>query len=102
GWLPGKQVNLGLDLQGGSHLLLEVETDVVLREDADAMLDSVRIELRRERIRYTGLSATTDGVTVRIPDAEQRDAALSAIRGLARQLSGSTLPGGDPGLEVTM
>ena len=33
GWLPHKQVNLGLDLQGGSHLLLEVEADVVLSLD---------------------------------------------------------------------
>ncbi|MEX2642033.1 MAG: protein translocase subunit SecD [Acetobacterales bacterium] len=102
GWMPGKQINLGLDLQGGSHLLLEVETDVVLREEAESMLDAVRIELRRDRIRYTGLSATTDGVSVRIPDADQREQALSAVRGLARQLSGSTLPGGDPGLEAAM
>ena len=30
-WLPKKQVSLGLDLQGGSHLLLEVDTRAVVR-----------------------------------------------------------------------
>ncbi|MHA1524184.1 MAG: protein translocase subunit SecD, partial [Alphaproteobacteria bacterium] len=32
GWLPNKQVHLGLDLQGGSHLLLEVGVGVVVAE----------------------------------------------------------------------
>ncbi len=30
-WIPHQKVNLGLDLQGGSHLLLAVETKVVIR-----------------------------------------------------------------------
>ena len=54
-WLPHKQVNLGLDLQGGSHLLLEVEVDAVLTEYVEGIVDSVRIELRRARIRYARL-----------------------------------------------
>ena len=31
GWLPSQQISLGLDLQGGSHLLLEVDTAAVIR-----------------------------------------------------------------------
>ncbi len=102
GWAPGKQINLGLDLQGGSHLLLEVETDVVLREEADTLVDTVRIELRRERIRYTGLTAGVGGLTVTISDPAQRDAALDTVRTMARRLTGGAVPGVDPGLEVTM
>ena len=54
-WLPHKQINLGLDLQGGSHLLLEVEVDAVIVERLESLVDSIRTELRSERIGYTGL-----------------------------------------------
>lgn len=37
-WLPNQQVNLGLDLQGGSHLLLEVKVSVVVRERLEVLL----------------------------------------------------------------
>ena len=37
-----KQVNLGLDLQGGSHLLLEVETNAVLKEKSEDLVDTIR------------------------------------------------------------
>ena len=49
---PGKQVNLGLDLQGGSYLLLEVQTDVVLEERLEANIDAVRRALRDSRVGY--------------------------------------------------
>ncbi|MGF1641779.1 MAG: protein translocase subunit SecD [Rhodospirillales bacterium] len=75
GWLPGKQINLGLDLQGGSHLLLEVDTATVIRERLESLVDSMRIELRRERIRYTGLGIEGTAAVVTIGDAEQREAA---------------------------
>ena len=48
-WLPHQQVNLGLDLQGGSHLLLEVEVDVVVQERLNALVDSVRDALKRKQ-----------------------------------------------------
>ena len=35
GFLPSKQINLGLDLQGGSHLLLEVDIGVVIKDRLD-------------------------------------------------------------------
>ena len=39
GWLPSKQINLGLDLQGGSHLLLEVDVGAVLAEELETLVD---------------------------------------------------------------
>src|SRR3972149_6163420 len=62
GWLPRQQVNLGLDLQGGSHLLLEVEVDEVLREQLTAVVDGVRIELRKADIGYTDLGIESNAV----------------------------------------
>ncbi len=41
-WMPGQTINLGLDLRGGSHLLLQVETDVVVRERLEAIQDDTR------------------------------------------------------------
>ncbi|NQV54851.1 MAG: protein translocase subunit SecD, partial [Rhodospirillales bacterium] len=69
-WLPNKQINLGLDLRGGSHLLLEVDVKSVVRERLVAVVEAVRSSLRRERIRYTGLGVLGEGVavTIREPD----------------------------------
>ncbi len=89
GWLPHKQVNLGLDLQGGAHLLLEVEVDKVLHERLVALVDSVRRELRQARIGYTGLAVRGLSVAVTIRDANRVDVA----RGLVRNL--------DEGMEIT-
>ena len=45
-WLPGDPVRLGLDLQGGSHLLLRVDSDVVLEERLESVLDEIRTRYR--------------------------------------------------------
>ena len=81
-WLPNKQINLGLDLRGGSHMLLEVEVGVVIDERLEALVDSIRTELRKVRIRYTGLGKSGNGVTVTIKDPARAQEALDLIRGL--------------------
>jgi preprotein translocase subunit SecD len=75
-WLPRKQISLGLDLQGGSHLLMEVDIDTVTREWLTSVVDSVRIELRKERIGYTGLGVQGQSVTFALTDPERTDEAL--------------------------
>ena len=47
GWLPNQQISLGLDLQGGSHLLLAVDVAAVIQEDLEALEDTVRRSLRK-------------------------------------------------------
>jgi preprotein translocase subunit SecD len=79
-WVPHKQVNLGLDLRGGSHLLLEVEVQAVIDEYLEALVDSARAELRGERIRYRALGKHLRSVGVTIPQADQRDKALDLLR----------------------
>ncbi len=66
---PGKKVSLGLDLQGGSYLLLRVELDVVIEERLESIVDAVRQALRKKRIGYRNLGATARAVkfTVRDP-----------------------------------
>lgn len=51
-WMPNKTVNLGLDLRGGAHLLLEVDLDTVKNDYLNQILDSARMTLRKEGIPY--------------------------------------------------
>jgi preprotein translocase subunit SecD len=81
-WLPNKQINLGLDLRGGSHLLLQVETGAVIRERLETLVDSMRIELRKARIRYQGLGVTDDAAVVTIKDSDRVDEARELLRAL--------------------
>src|SRR5690606_41614553 len=84
-WLPTKQVNLGLDLQGGAHLLFEVDADAVIQQRLEAVLDDVRNVLRPRdgsRIGYSRLRIENDAVIFDLTDAADRGRALQAVRGL--------------------
>ena len=71
GWWPYKTINLGLDLQGGMHLVLEVETEKAVENSIERISQDMRSFLKKERVRHTGLTRV-DGRTfsIRIPDAE--------------------------------
>ena len=92
-WLPHKQVHLGLDLQGGSHLLLEMNTDELLQKWYDSIRDDVRKTLRDKKVGYTGLAISKDSIQVRIRKLEQIDEGFQVLRGLAQQLQGSIFSG---------
>ena len=79
-WL--QPVSLGLDLQGGSYLLLEVDTGYVVREQLSSLVESVRALLRKEKLKYADLGAKGDLVTVRIIEAEDRERARELLRKL--------------------
>lgn len=76
-WQP---VNLGLDLQGGSNLLLEVKMDDVLKERMSSIEDSARQVLRESKIRYQNLKASSDAVRVKIENPNSRTQAVSKFR----------------------
>src|ERR1700753_2221576 len=68
-------VALGLDLQGGSYLLLEVEMDQVQKDKLQSLMGDIRVNLRKARIAYANLQATPDTVSVQIKDpAHYQDA----------------------------
>jgi preprotein translocase subunit SecD len=79
-WLT--PVNLGLDLQGGSHLLLEVNLKAVFKEQAVSLVETARSALRKDNIRYIGLSVDGEGIRVTIPEPEQQGAAREILRKL--------------------
>ncbi len=66
GFLPSKQINLGLDLRGGVYLLIEVDVEAIKTERLETLRGDIRTKLREERIGYTGLSIVDDRVGVRI------------------------------------
>jgi preprotein translocase subunit SecD len=86
-WLPREQVALGLDLRGGSYLLLEVDVAAAERERLNAVEESVRNALRDAKVGYTGLSNQGDAVVFTIRDPAQIGAARQALERLDSDLA---------------
>lgn len=80
GYASKKQVILGLDLQGGSHLLLEVDTNSVLKEKSEDLVDQIRSILRKEKIKYSNLGAKVIGAVVTISNDQKLSLAKTKIR----------------------
>src|SRR6201981_171885 len=79
-WLPHKQVALGLDLRGGSYLLLEVDVAAAQRERLNSLIDNVRNALRDANIGYTGLNVEGDAIVFAIREPDRIDSARQALR----------------------
>ena len=94
GWLPKNTFVLGLDLQGGSHLLLEVDTATVIRERLESLVDSVRAELRKERIQYERLGVAGNTVAFAVRDAAEADKARELVRKLDNDATATAETGG--------
>merc|ERR1711907_358228 len=62
-FLPGKKINLGLDLKGGSYLLLKADMDVVFAEKLESLLSDVRSSLRKSKIGYKKLSIQNNTIS---------------------------------------
>src|SRR5579872_3197520 len=87
-WIPHKQISLGLDLRGGSHLLYEVDMNSVIRERLNSAVDAARTELRNARIGYTGLSVQDNQVVFTVTDPSR----LDEVRDLARKIDSELTP----------
>src|SRR3978361_204633 len=92
---------LGLDLQGGSHILLEVDSASVKKDKLDQVRDDVRRTLRDAKIPYTGLAVRADNVEVRITKDTDVAGALSKLRELSQPLGGLMGSSGQRSLEVS-
>ncbi|QWG10919.1 protein translocase subunit SecD [Bradyrhizobium sediminis] len=92
---------LGLDLQGGSHILLEVDSNSVKKDKLDQVRDDVRRALREAKIPYTGLAVRNDNVEVRITKDTDLQNALTKLRELSQPLGGLLGSSGQRSLEVS-
>src|SRR2546422_7973290 len=59
GWLKEKQLKLGLDLKGGVHLVLRVQTDDALRLETETESERLREELKTRNIPFTSITAVS-------------------------------------------
>ncbi|MGQ0534433.1 MAG: protein translocase subunit SecD [Caulobacteraceae bacterium] len=89
-FLPKQAINLGLDLRGGSQLLLEIDAATLQRQQLDNFADQMAAALRSNnpQIRYTGRGVVGDAARVRLIDPTQMEAALRVLTPLARSATG--------------
>ncbi len=92
-WLPHKQINLGLDLQGGAHLLYQLDEKEVVEDWLKTVRSDVRDTLRgaKPAIGYTDLAqnAATRSVSVKIRSAADYDKAFNDLNKLSVAVGGN-------------
>src|SRR5215472_14866822 len=84
---PRNQVALGLDLRGGSYLLLEVDVAAAERERLNGIIDNVRHALRDANIGYLGLAVQGDAIVFRVREPGRIDEARQALAKLDPDLA---------------
>jgi protein-export membrane protein SecD len=97
-WLPWRTVHLGLDLRGGSYLLLEVDMRSVVKDRLEGLLDATRQALRPGGIFYASLTAQPDQnrVVLRLRDPARTADALAALKPLVN----TDTPTGRPDIDI--
>ena len=85
--LPNKQMNLGLDLRGGAHLLIEAEVEEAVREGLESLQQGVRTALRAAKVQYRALGIIPNGVAVTVLKEADFGTAREALAPLAQGMT---------------
>ena len=86
--MPHKQINLGLDLRGGSHLLVEVQSSVRAAERMDDLYDEIRIELRRNKIILSDIAQSNNQIKITLSDDGFKGDLINIIESLSQNVRG--------------
>ena len=78
-WYLDNRLNLGLDLQGGSYLLLEVQTDVLIKEEFENFSETIRIISRENRIKINNIELLDDELKIRFETSDKLDEIRSSF-----------------------
>src|SRR6478752_7496067 len=90
GWYQQSRINLGLDLRGGAHFLLEADLRSVMTERLTNLSDSLRGELRKQQVAFKDITIEPGrGLVVSLREEAQRQKALDAIRAVDPSLVAS-------------
>ena len=105
-FVPKGQLQYGLDLQGGSHLLIELEKKDLLVPWMKSLAGEARRNLLKAKIKYQGRSGVkvvdNNRVEITLREPEKSDDALKALRPMIQQLQGNVFTGpGGPNLSIT-
>jgi SecD/SecF fusion protein len=98
GFVPGKALNLGLDLQGGSYLLYSVDTQALRNERLTNLTEDVRKTLTDAQIPFTDLGQVGGALSVRVTDPGQVNKAQNTLRNSV----GAPLAGAPGGRDVSV
>ncbi|MBA4117577.1 MAG: protein translocase subunit SecD [Candidatus Puniceispirillum sp.] len=94
-WMPRSQVSLGLDLQGGSHILLEVDVAAGIKDRLNVTIPDVRRALRKENIGYTALALRGEALHLHLRDVADREKAIKTLRAIDRTFTVEATPQGE-------
>ncbi len=96
---------LGLDLRGGVHFLMQVDTKAVMNKRMQSLVSSVRSNLREKEVRHAGLNRDGDLIKVKFRDAEERTKAKNVLLSQMQDvdlLDTAGSDGADFGLQVSL
>ncbi|WP_306394484.1 protein translocase subunit SecD [Telluria beijingensis] len=96
-------MSLGLDLRGGVHFLLQVDTKAVIDNKVKALQASVRSNLRDKNVRHAGIERVGDTIEVRFRDAATRTAARTVLSAQSNEINfADAADGADQKLVVSL
>ncbi len=78
--IGAKPLNLGLDLSGGLHFLMEIDMEEAMKKKLTQAIQDFRTEFRQEKLRMSGARAEQESVIISFRDTDTRDKALSLLR----------------------
>jgi preprotein translocase subunit SecD len=97
-WLPWKQpVRLGLDLQGGTHLLYQVDLDQAVETTVDRQMQDLERELRTAQIGASTVEREGRVVRVRLANRDKRDQVIDLVKDRFPTLVEVPQPDAEPG-----
>lgn len=99
-FMPTKQMPLGLDLQGGAHLLLGMDQEEIKKDWFNNMRDSVRKTLRDERIGASAIGVQGGQMIVKLVKPEDAETALKELKKLAQPIGNAIL--GSAGMDMVV
>ena len=94
--LPGwaqHRIGLGLDLRGGAHLLMAMDTDQLKKDWLAALRDDARKNLREARIGFNGIAVAGNAVQIRLTKPEEADTAIVSLKKLSNIISTTRFAG---------
>src|SRR5690554_863084 len=94
-------MNLWLDLRGGVHFLIQVDSEAAVRQRMQAWAGEVRLMLRDEGVRYRSVEHEGRDLIVQFHDQQGLDAMDSKIRARLREFNGRRLEDA-PGLRLSL
>lgn len=100
-WVPHKRLNLGLDLQGGAHLLLAMDQEEIKKDWMVNLRDSARRALRDAKIGYSALGIQGTQLQIRLTKPEDRETAIKELRKLVTPIGNAILGSSTNDIAVT-